>query len=94
MQFVVYAKDSDGALPLRMQHRPEHLAGLKKLRLRGNLVDAGAILDEAGQMAGSIVTFEVADRAELDAILAEEVFRREGVWGEILIIPFRRANLD
>ena len=91
MQFTIIARDGASALDKRMANRPEHLAGITALKASGHLVDAGAMLGDDGGMIGSIVTYEVTDRAELDALLRKEIFVTAGVWRDIEIIPIRRA---
>ncbi len=93
MQFTIIARDNANALDRRMANRPAHLAGITALKASGQLVDAGAMLGEDGGMIGSIVTYEVADRAALDALLRVEIFVTAGVWGDIEIIPIRRAAI-
>ncbi len=93
MQFTIIARDNANALDRRMANRPAHLAGITALKASGQLVDAGAMLGDDGGMIGSIVTYEVADRAALDALLRVEIFVTAGVWGDIEIIPIRRAAI-
>lgn len=93
MQFTVIARDHANILERRMANRPEHLAGIMALKAAGQLVDAGAMLGDDGGMIGSIVTYEVVDRAELDNLLRAEIFVTAGVWGDIEIIPVRRAAI-
>ncbi len=93
MQFTVIARDHPDSLEKRMASRPVHLEGIKALKAVGQLLDAGAMLGEDGGMIGSVVTYEVADRAGLDAILRAEIFVSAGVWGDLEIIPIRRAQI-
>jgi uncharacterized protein len=93
MQFAVIARDKAGALENRISNRPEHLDHMRMLKSAGQLIEAAAILDDGGAMAGSVMLFDVADRAELDAILARDVFARAGVWDTYEILPVRRAQL-
>jgi uncharacterized protein YciI len=74
--------------------RRAHFAGIKPMVERGELRAAGAILDEAGEMIGSVVLAEFPNRADLDAWLAREPYVTEGVWKNIEIKPFRLAVLD
>ncbi len=93
MQFAVIARDNADVLDKRMANRPVHLAGIKALKASGHLIDAGAMLGHDGGMIGSIVTYEVADRAALDALLRVEIFVTAGVWVDIEIVPIRRAAI-
>lgn len=96
MQFLVLAYDGTDkeAKARRAAVRPAHFANIKPMVERGELRAAGAILDDAGDMIGSIVFAEFPSRADLDAWLAREPYVKEGVWQRIEIKPFRLAVLD
>ena len=92
-QYLVLAYDGtdDGAKARRMAARPAHLEGTKPLVARGMLLVGGALLDEAGEMIGSASMFTVADRAELDAWLANDPYVTGGVWQRIEVKRMRVA---
>jgi uncharacterized protein len=96
MQFLVLAYDStdDQAKARRAAARPAHFAGIKPMVERGELRAAGAILDDAGDMIGSVVFAEFPSRSELDAWLAREPYVKERIWQQVEIKPFRLAVLD
>jgi uncharacterized protein len=96
MQFLLLAHDGTDkdAKARRTAVRPAHFAGIRPMVERGELRAAGAILDDAGEMIGSVVVAEFPTRADLDAWLAREPYVREGVWQKIEIKPFRLAILD
>jgi uncharacterized protein YciI len=96
MQFLLLAYDGQDkdARARRAAVRPAHFAGIKPMVERGELRAAGAILDDGGEMIGSVVLAEFPGRAELDAWLAREPYVSEGVWQKIEIKPFRLAVLD
>ena len=52
MQFVITAYDGEGMLEKRMEVRPRHLEGMKKLGKK--IKCAGGLLDEEGRMKGSV----------------------------------------
>jgi uncharacterized protein len=93
MQFLVVAKDGtdEGALQRRKRTRPTHLGSIQPLVDRGNVLVGGAILNEAGDMIGSMLLVEFADRADLDAWLDADPYVTEGVWREVEVTPFRSA---
>ena len=79
MIFVVLGRDVPGGAP-RRRCRAAHLdyvAGKQAL-----IVYAGPLLDD-GQMVGSLFVFEVADRAALDAYLADDPYFRDGVFDSV-----------
>ena len=76
----------------RAELRPAHLERASSFRERGHLLVGGAILDDAGNPAGSAVIARFASRAELDAWLADDPWKRGGVWDAVEVIPFRVAE--
>lgn len=93
MYFTIIARDNTapGTLEKRLANRDAHLANIHAMKAAGTIVDGGAMLDDAGNMVGSVVLCEFPDRAGLDAYLAEEVYVTESVWGDVEIVPFRRV---
>lgn len=93
MQFTVIARDNteEGTLERRLANRDQHLERIHALKADGTIIDGGAMLDAAGRMVGSIVLYEVADRAALDALIASEIYYQQGVWKDLEILPFRRV---
>ena len=94
MIFVVLGRDVPGGAP-RRRCRAAHLdyvAGKQAL-----IVYAGPLLDD-GQMVGSLFVFEVADRAALDAYLADDPYFRDGVfdsvdiWESRWLVPAREGG--
>ena len=81
MQFLVKANDGENMLDKRMEVRPRHLEGMKKLGKQ--IICAGGLLDEAGRMKGSALVLEFPDRAALDGYLKHEPYVVEGVWQRI-----------
>ena len=83
MQFVITAYDGEGMLAKRMEVRPLHLEGME--RLKDHLVCAGGMLDDAGNLKGSVLVMEFQDREELDEYLANEIYVKEHVWERITV---------
>lgn len=81
MQFLVKAYDGPDMLEKRMEVRPRHLEGMKKLGKQ--IICAGGLLDAEGRMKGSALVMEFEDRAALDKYLEFEPYVVEGVWQEI-----------
>ncbi len=81
MQFLVKAYDGEGMLEKRMEVRPRHLEGMKKLGAQ--IICAGGLLDDEGKMKGSVLVMEFENRAALDEYLANEPYVTEGVWQKI-----------
>ncbi len=92
MQFVIRAIDGAGKLAKRMEVRPRHFEGMD--RLKNHLVCAGGLLDEAGNLKGSVLVMEFETRQELDDYLSHEVYVVEGVWEQITVDQMNVAYLD
>ena len=85
--FVLHCLDKPGALDLRMATREAHLAYVRpQMHL---LKLGGPLLDEKGDMAGSLMIVEVADRAAAEAFSANDPYTKAGLWQKVEITPFR-----
>jgi uncharacterized protein len=83
--FVLSCLDKPGALQVRMGAREAHLAWVKDQPL----MLGGPYLDEAGDMAGSLMIIEVADLAAAKAFNAADPYTEAGLWAAVEIRPFR-----
>ncbi len=83
MQFLIKAYDGEGMLEKRMAVRPRHLEGIN--RLGKQIICAGGLLDDDGNMKGSALVLDFPDRAALDDYLKHEPYVVEGVWQTIEI---------
>ena len=81
MQFIVKAYDGEGMLDKRMEIRPRHLEGIKKIK--EHVICAGGLLDDEGKMKGSVLIMEYESREQLDEYLANEPYVQENVWQKI-----------
>ena len=94
MQFLLIARDrrlGDSAQK-RANARDEHMRLLHELKNDGYIHDAGALLSDEGEMIGSMIVANFPDRTALEAYLSREPFKRDGVWGEVEVMPFRSVN--
>ena len=94
MQFLLTAYDGTDtdALDRRLKVREDHLEKIAGLKKTGEFLFGGAILNESGQMIGSMILYEFPDRQSLDKRLKDEPYITEGVWKKIEIHPFRLAK--
>ena len=85
--FVLNCIDKPSGLSLRMATREAHLSWV------GGRMDqmklGGPFLDEAGDMAGSLMIVEAADLAAAKAFNADDPYTRAGLWERVDIRPFR-----
>jgi hypothetical protein len=94
MDFLIIAMDGtdDGAPDRRLAARPNHLAGIEKLKADGNFVAGGAILDDDGNMIGSVEILDYPDRASVEAAIAADPYSTGDVWRDVKIHPFRAVR--
>ena len=93
VQFVVIARDGSDAdaVARRQAVRPTHLDGIQPLVDASNILAGGAMLDDDGNMRGSVLLVEFPTRVELDAWLDHDPYVTGGVWKQIEVVPFRVA---
>jgi uncharacterized protein len=96
MQYLLIGYDGTdpGALERRLSVREEHLQRISVLKKKGEFLFGGAILDDSGQMIGSMILYDYPDRQSLDEQLKEEPYLTKGVWVKTRITPFRLANIE
>lgn len=85
--FVLNCIDKPSGLSLRMATREAHLAWVGGRMNQMKL--GGPFLDEAGDMAGSLMIVEAADLAAAKAFNADDPYTRVGLWERVDIRPFR-----
>ena len=90
MPYVLIAHDAtDADAPARRaEHRPAHLELISRLKDEGKAILGCPLMvdDETSeQMNGSLIVLDFANKAELDAYLAEEPFVTHKVWGDVQI---------
>lgn len=87
MLYFIYRTDKPGTAELRAAARPAHLEYAKTLGARLRL--AGPTLDDGGEtMTGSVFILEAADRAEAEALTAEDPYEKAGLFESKIIRPF------
>ena len=97
MLYAIFARDTEGSLPRRLELRPAHLARLEALRDDGRLVLAGPLpaIDSpdpgpAG-FAGSLIVAEFVSQAAAREWAEADPYRAGGVWARIEVHPFVRV---
>ena len=96
MQFLVLVYDgTDAEAPARRQAtRGAHLEGLKGNVASGRLVFGGPIFDDAQKPVGSFLLADCKDRAELDALIANDPYSKGNVWQRVEVKPVRLVVQD
>lgn len=88
MQFIVICRDKDGAVEVRLANRAAHLEWVGANR--DTIIAGGPFLSDDGQtMLGSLLMAEAADKAALEAFLANDPYARAGLFASVEIRPWK-----
>ena len=87
MLFALICTDKPGSLPIRQEHRPQHLAYLQSLGSR--LAIAGPFTAEDGTMNGSLLVVEADSLDGARAIAAEDPFAKAGLFASVEVRPWK-----
>lgn len=79
MPFLIKAHDLPDALPRRMEVREKHLAALAAFKEAGKVLYAAALVNEKGEMAGSLMAVDMT-RDEIEKLMAAEPYLHNNVW--------------
>lgn len=85
--FALYCVDKPNSLELRMANREAHLAYVGGFRDQLRL--AGPMLDEGGDMAGSIILLEMDSLAQAQAFAADDPYNKAGLFERVDVTAFR-----
>ncbi len=94
-QYIIQGWDGtdEKALERRMNARPAHLEGARKLKTTGHYVLGGAILNEEGKMIGSTMVLQFESKEQLQQWIDSEPYIIEKVWEKIDIRSFKVADV-
>ena len=85
--FLLYCVDKPNALDVRMGAREAHLAYARERIATIKL--GGPILDDKGDMAGSVLILEAPDLAAAQAFNTDDPYTRAGLWARVEVKPFK-----
>lgn len=88
MRVALMAHDKPGALPVRTANRQAHL---EYIAATGVVEMAGPLLDDAGQMCGSLVVLDVADMAAARDWAAGDPYAKAGLFASITLIEWKKV---
>lgn len=88
MLIALYARDKPGALALRQENRTAHLAYIEQT---GVVAQAGPLLDETGEMCGSLVILDVADMAAAQEWADHDPYARAGLFAHVALTVWKRV---
>ncbi len=80
MQFLITAHDHKDGLQKRLASRDKHVAMGDAMKAAGNYIMGVALIDDEGQMCGSVMVLDYPSRKELDEWLKVEPYIVDDVW--------------
>jgi len=92
MLFAIICTDKPASLDLRQATRPRHLDYWKSHA--AHVIQAGPLLDAAGQPIGSLLILDAASRAAVEALAAADPYVQAELFESTLIRPFRSVFRD
>lgn len=88
MLIALIAKDKPGALQTRKDNRDAHLAYIEAT---GVVAQAGPLLDDAGDMCGSLVILDVADMPAAQAWADGDPYAKAGLFASVELIAWKKV---
>jgi uncharacterized protein YciI len=88
MLVALIARDKPGALPIRQENRPLHVEYLKA---SDAVQQAGPLLDDVGDMCGSLIILDVADLSVAQAWADADPYAKAGLFKSVELIPWNRV---
>ncbi|MEM1363656.1 MAG: YciI family protein [Pseudomonadota bacterium] len=85
--FAVICTDKPGALDTRLANRDAHVAYLKET----GVAQAGPFLDIDGQMCGSLIVLDVADRNAAEAWAEADPYAKADLFAIVRIEEWKRV---
>lgn len=88
MRFALMTKDKPGALQTRKDNRAAHLDYIKET---GVVEMAGPVLDDAGEMCGSLIVLEVDDLAAAQAWADADPYNKAGLFESVTLRAWNKV---
>lgn len=89
MLIALFAHDKPGALPIRQENRAAHVDYLKA---SGDTVfQAGPLLDDAGEMCGSLVILNVDSMADARTWAANDPYAKADLFASVTLIEWKKV---
>ena len=85
--YVLVCNDKPNSLDLRLANREAHLAYARGFAER--LKVAGPLLDEAGNMAGSLLILEADSLEDARAFNLGDPYQKAGLFGSVQVTAFK-----
>jgi len=88
MLIALIAHDKPGALQVRKDNRADHLAYVSST---GVVSQAGPMLDEAGEMAGSLIILDVADMKAAQGWAENDPYAKAGLFANVDLVRWNKV---
>ncbi len=88
MRFALMTKDKPGALQTRLDNREAHLAYIAET---GVVEMAGPVLDDEGQMCGSLIVLEVEDMAAAQAWAENDPYAKARLFSDVTLRAWKKV---
>ena len=88
MLVALIARDKPGALQTRLDNREAHVAYLKA---NACVSQAGPLLNDAGDMCGSLIVLDVADMADAQSFVDGDPYGHAGLFESVELIPWNKV---
>jgi uncharacterized protein YciI len=88
MLIALIARDKPDHLQTRMDNRTAHLAYIEET---GAVAQAGPLLDQEGNMAGSLIILDVEDMAAGEAWAAADPYNKAGLFEAVELITWKKV---
>ena len=88
MLVALIAKDKEQSLDLRVKIRPDHVSYLKNSAI---VSQAGPLLNDAGDMMGSLVILDVQSMQEAQDWATNDPYAQAGLFQSVELIPWNKV---
>ena len=88
MRFALMCQDNPGLLEVRKTNREAHLAYIQDT---GVVEMAGPLLNEAGEMAGSLIILDVDDLAAAQAWADNDPYAKAGLFADVTLSAWNKV---
>jgi uncharacterized protein YciI len=88
MRFALMTKDKPDALQTRLDNRDAHLAYIAQT---GVVEMAGPVLDNDGQMCGSLIVLDVMDAAAAQAWADNDPYAKAGLFSDVVLRAWKKV---
>jgi len=88
MRFALMTQDKPGALQLRMDNRADHLAYIEAT---GVVEMAGPVMDDEGQMCGSLIVLDVDDLATAQSWADNDPYAKAGLFANVTLRAWKKV---